>query len=284
MKKAFAVLLALLLVLACAAASASGDGKAGVGTAEPVLFRSDLGFSFLYDVRMLRVTACTGPSGPFVLLAANGAEDAALTLLPPETCGMLPWKYLELRAHPQDSYRYEGLAEGTLVHFSHPSEELPGCRAAYYALDGSGSFLVAFAHYPEGSSEKWETLFGDVLRSVSFVTPEALRADWMPQDYAGSRVPSGGDAWVLFTALEPLDGVTLLTLSAGIDSDGDLLLASTDTRYIGTLPAGGSFAAGLEFPGDLPYNGISWTDADGTVRRFTVDISGEDGSLLLTAF
>ncbi|MBQ7501886.1 hypothetical protein IJT93_04105 [bacterium] len=30
--------------------------------------------------------------------------------------------------------------------------------------------------------------------------------------------------------------------------------------------------------GDIPNNGISYTDADGTVKRFSVNLNGEDGT------
>ena len=38
------------------------------------------------------------------------------------------------------------------------------------------------------------------------------------------------------------------------------------------------------FYGDLPNNGVAYTDADGTEHRFAVEMSGEDGSLVLTEF
>ena len=37
----------------------------------------------------------------------------------------------------------------------------------------------------------------------------------------------------------------------------------------------------LIFPGDLPSCGISYVDAGGGLRRFTIEISGCDGSRLL---
>lgn len=44
------------------------------------------------------------------------------------------------------------------------------------------------------------------------------------------------------------------------------------------------WVAGLEFPGDMPSNGISYVDADGVTRNFAVDMSGMDGSLFLWEF
>ena len=35
------------------------------------------------------------------------------------------------------------------------------------------------------------------------------------------------------------------------------------------------------FPGDLPAYGISYVDAGGDLRRFAIEVSGDDGSVLL---
>ncbi len=40
-------------------------------------------------------------------------------------------------------------------------------------------------------------------------------------------------------------------------------------------------AVQLIFPGDLPAYGISYEDQHGILRRFAMEVSGEDGSLLL---
>ena len=38
------------------------------------------------------------------------------------------------------------------------------------------------------------------------------------------------------------------------------------------------------FFGDLPNNGVSYVGEDGATRNFAVNVSGEDGSLMLTEF
>lgn len=40
-------------------------------------------------------------------------------------------------------------------------------------------------------------------------------------------------------------------------------------------------AVQLIFPGDLPAYGISYVDAGGNLRRFAIEVSGYDGSVLL---
>ena len=40
-------------------------------------------------------------------------------------------------------------------------------------------------------------------------------------------------------------------------------------------------AVQLIFPGDTPSYGISYVDAAGKLRRFVIEMSGYDGSLLL---
>ena len=40
----------------------------------------------------------------------------------------------------------------------------------------------------------------------------------------------------------------------------------------------------MMFFGTIPNNGISYVDGEGVTRRFVLDQSGEDGSLLMTEF
>ena len=61
---------------------------------------------------------------------------------------------------------------------------------------------------------------------------------------------------------------------------GSATLAGDDCQW-DAMPPNMSIAVQLIFPGDLPAYGISYVDADGDLRRFVVEVSGYDGSLLL---
>ena len=79
---------------------------------------------------------------------------------------------------------------------------------------------------------------------------------------------------MILTALEPVADVTLLHL----DWDG-VTVSWEEDALLGSLGAEESVSIVLEFAGDMPENGIMYTDEEGTVRFFALDISGEDGEL-----
>ncbi len=67
-----------------------------------------------------------------------------------------------------------------------------------------------------------------------------------------------------------------------VDEQGRLRFAETELLRLEELTPERSLMVTLVFYGDLPNNGISYVDADGTIRRFALSLSGEDGSLILS--
>ena len=64
--------------------------------------------------------------------------------------------------------------------------------------------------------------------------------------------------------------------------DGTLVFYAVDMYSYGTLTPEHPLVAGLTFYGDVPNCGISYTDADGLEKVFALEISGEDGSLMIS--
>lgn len=110
-----------------------------------------------------------------------------------------------------------------------------------------------------------------------------VRAEWA-EETAGAVVPEGvsDPVWVRFSARSPVADFRLVELTElDIDENGKLTFRPKVCTARAQLLPGETLTAGLAFPGDTPHYGVMFTDADGFVRLFAVDISGRDGSLIL---
>lgn len=110
------------------------------------------------------------------------------------------------------------------------------------------------------------------------VIPDGSACDTFIADSPESRV------WIAFSASEPVKDFRFLRVSLVEDRDGNLTFSAKEIHRLPVLVPGRPFAAGMSFYGSIPSYGISYTDGSGQIRRFTVGLSGEDGSVLLTAF
>ena len=154
-------------------------------------------------------------------------------------------------------------------------------------------------------------LFGsdDEVRELSLVKGDAMAADAAEKEKSmstgnlaimGTFVDGGmlsaadraamivleNDAYSQFaklTATETLTDVRIYTLEMdfGAGSD-DIYFHGTEKSSIPKLAAGQSIYLQLSFPGDTPHHGISFVDANGTPRCFSMMMSGFDGSLALS--
>ena len=91
---------------------------------------------------------------------------------------------------------------------------------------------------------------------------------------------------ILFTAESDTADFTLLTLTldeAALEA-GEFAFSAEELYVYGTLTPECPLLVRLTFTGTIPRYGISFTDENGEVRRFALDVSGMDGSLLLTEF
>lgn len=125
-----------------------------------------------------------------------------------------------------------------------------------------------------------------------FVPQETtVHVDYAQDDYVDGAVDEfnirGGGAGVrvLFTTNKTVSDFKILHLTCEtIDDDGNITFAVEETYSQPELTPDRPLVAGLEFPGDMPSNGISYVDADGVTRKYVVDMSGMDGSLFLWEF
>ena len=90
---------------------------------------------------------------------------------------------------------------------------------------------------------------------------------------------------ILFTAEGEVTDFRLLSLFVNDVDDNGKMTFDTESLYeLPTLEEDKPLEVTLTFYGDLPSYGISYKDASGTTKNFTLTLSGEDGSVILTEF
>lgn len=97
-----------------------------------------------------------------------------------------------------------------------------------------------------------------------------------PADYP----VESGEVPIRLTALDSLTGLCILKLTPE-DSGYDIGFSGQPVCVLPDLAAGTDVTIGLSFPGDLPLWAISFRDSAGNPRLYALEISGENGSLLL---
>lgn len=68
------------------------------------------------------------------------------------------------------------------------------------------------------------------------------------------------------------------------DDDGSIRFTVEETYNHGTMTPETPLLTRMEFIGTIPNNGISYVDSSGNTRYFALEVSGYDGSLLLSEF
>ncbi|MBE6910347.1 MAG: hypothetical protein E7474_12365 [Ruminococcaceae bacterium] len=87
---------------------------------------------------------------------------------------------------------------------------------------------------------------------------------------------------VLFRSEKGVKDFTLLALTlSGTDANGQAAFDAVEVFSVPELRAGVPLMVPMNFPGDIPSNGFSYTDTDATVETFTIGTSGRDGSLVI---
>ena len=167
-----------------------------------------------------------------------------------------------------------------------------------------GRYLRAVGEYSQESAEGNGKFLQRILDSVTFTADCLLRADWGAdepddedddwdydeedydeEDY-DEEDDEGDDVWeydgeetagVILTALAPVTDVKLLHL----DWDDEMAISWEEGASLGNLDTQQSVGVALTFIGDMPNNGVLYTDGEGVTHAFALDISGEDGRLIL---
>ena len=90
---------------------------------------------------------------------------------------------------------------------------------------------------------------------------------------------------IVFTAERALQNFKVLSISLeGMEDDGMPVFSVLELHTQDALTPERPLLVRTSFPGDLPSNGICYTDDSGATRYFSVSESGFDGSLILSEF
>lgn len=90
---------------------------------------------------------------------------------------------------------------------------------------------------------------------------------------------------IYFSTEETVTDFKILSLTfESADDAGNVRFAAEETYSHGTMTPEEPLLARMELMGTIPNNGISYVDSSGKTRYFAVEVSGYDGSLLLTEF
>ncbi|MBR4212000.1 MAG: hypothetical protein IKR84_06410 [Oscillibacter sp.] len=90
---------------------------------------------------------------------------------------------------------------------------------------------------------------------------------------------------IVFSASRTLRDFKVLSVSLeDVDEDGTPVFSVLELYTQDALTPERPLLVHTSFPGDMPTNGISYLDGDGTTRYFSVNESGFDGSLILSEF
>ena len=89
---------------------------------------------------------------------------------------------------------------------------------------------------------------------------------------------------VIFTADSPVRDFKFLSLRFADADENGMRFETEELYHMETLTPERPLVVTMGFAGDIPNNGISYVDAEGKTRRFAVEQSGMDGSLILWEF
>lgn len=93
--------------------------------------------------------------------------------------------------------------------------------------------------------------------------------------------PSEEQAKVVFTSDSPVNELVILELTLTDCSDEGVMTFIAYPAGSPDITPGKPLVIGFTFAGDIPGYGFQYEDADGNIRRFAIEISGEDGSLVV---
>jgi hypothetical protein len=130
------------------------------------LYHSPFEFSFWYDEETFLIERADAEYGSGVSVSPVTTDyPVYMEIYPPETVGVLPWKYLELNAEEGTEYSYEELDSGARVHwFSKQEGELVH---SFFAVDTDETFVVASLVMTPEAEEGFGPGFLSLIRSLA---------------------------------------------------------------------------------------------------------------------
>ena len=290
MKRTIILLLILLLAVSPVLAETRESVIYLEGEPEPItetLYESPLGFSFWYDADALTVDESNSESGGSLMVYPTETDlPIYMELLLPDAMGETAWEFLDENEEDGIEYEQDYNEYGTeLLGFQRCNDEA-GIIQGFYAAASGENQVGALITCEEEAWEGWGRRLLQVLKTLSFGPQPAIQVEeGEDKDWVSSVTVSDDEysTWVCFFARRPVTDFRVLALD--MTDDEDSFGFNTTTVYAkDVLVPDEPLRVSLTFYGDIPNNGISFVDEDGTFRQYAVDMSGEDGSLYLWAF
>lgn len=145
--------------------------------------------------------------------------------------------------------------------------------------------MTAFSEYPRTGTEGDE---GHVSQTDTGEVRVDYAADVLSnlpyfEDVSADEV--GIEEKVVFQSANGVQDFKVLALQLeDVDDEGHATFSTSVVYEQPELQAGVPLVVPMAFPGDIPNNGFSYVDSQGVTRRFTVSVSGFDGSLVTAPF
>ncbi len=292
MKKLLAAAALLFSLIPAAAAGAQGitmtimlEGEEE--TFEGTLYHSDLGFSFVYDASRLTVDETMSEDGHSMIIYPTESDlPIYLEFLTEESLGMPVWEFLDENADEDTEYIYDTTDAG--YHFVGFVKGSDLCQG-FYTIASDQFSLAAILNCPMEAMEGYghrltqlmDTLKFDNDPPVSGRLVDEMDPEWLSFEAADDEYALP----VLFRASEAVQNFQVLALDfPSISDDGEIDFPSEVLYELPELTPEQPLCVTLTFPGDVPSNGISYVDAEGNVRCFSVSLSGMDGSLVVSEY
>ena len=160
------------------------------------------------------------------------------------------------------------------------------------SASGVGSALSdTEASVPQAAPEASVALSETASSEAPEPAPAVVRASLLGEDEAAPEgcgefldYDSAYRVRILFTTDAAVREFSFLSLTFTEEADGALRFETEELYTADAFTPEHPVVIGMTFVGALPDRGICYTDADGTERYFSLDLSGKDGSLLLTEF
>lgn len=165
--------------------------------------------------------------------------------------------------------------------------------------DAQVFFLTPFSEYDPGMEIYAEGASGasgdgeDVESAVISTEEPQVCAQWIDDVYLE---PNGYDVFtaddnaeqrqVVFIAISKVKDFKVLSLSfEGVSENGSMVnFSTTELHSQAELKPERPLMAGMSCDSTIPCYGVSYVDENGVTRSFAIEVSGMDGSLLLSEF
>lgn len=146
-----------------------------------------------------------------------------------------------------------------------------------FALQIKSLALIPFSDY--ATAQGYEST-AEATVHVQWAEDAELLTDYDEYNVSESSEPQ---ARIVFTTDIPVESFTILELTlVDVSENGNMEFeAYPVTPRIFDLRPDRPLVIGLTFAGDIPCYGFQYDDANGNCRRFALEISGEDGSILM---